>query len=224
MELTLTHSTPTTMSSRDIAELCEKRHDHVMRDIEKMLSDIGEDGPKFGGIYLDAYGREKPCFHLPKDLTVTLITGYRADLRYKVIKRLEELEARPVSALTGPQLMAAALIEANATMQAQASQIEAMRPTVEAHDRLTKADGSLAMTDVAKSLGMRPKDLIAHLHAKGWIYRRAGAAHWCGRQEKLQQGLLEHKVTTIVLASGDEKITTQVRVTPKGMARLAREV
>ena len=31
-------------------------------------------------------------FWMNKDLTVTFITGYRADLRYKVVKRLEELE------------------------------------------------------------------------------------------------------------------------------------
>lgn len=35
-----------TMSSREIAELCEKRHDHVLRDIEMMLQDIAD--PKFG--------------------------------------------------------------------------------------------------------------------------------------------------------------------------------
>jgi hypothetical protein len=43
-----------------------------------------------------------------------LITGYRADLRYRVVKRLEELESQSRPAiLSGPQLMAAALIEAD---------------------------------------------------------------------------------------------------------------
>jgi hypothetical protein len=52
--------------------------------------------------------------HLPKDLTVTLITGYRAEFRYRVVKRLEdpESQSRPAM-LSGPQLMAAALIEAD---------------------------------------------------------------------------------------------------------------
>ena len=86
---------PLTMSSREIAELCEKRHDHVIRDIEKMLQDVA--APSFGvsdflSSYKDATGRSLKEYRLPKDLTVTLITGYRADLRYKVIKRLEELE------------------------------------------------------------------------------------------------------------------------------------
>lgn len=60
-----------------------------------MLQDIN--APKFGVVdfeaqYQDAKGEWRKEYRLPKDLTVTLITGYRADLRYKVVKRLEELE------------------------------------------------------------------------------------------------------------------------------------
>lgn len=84
-----------TMSSREIAEVCGKQHQHVKRDIEKMLNDIESgDASKFGHTYYDSQNREQTEYRLPKDLTMTLITGYRADLRYKVIKRLEELEAK----------------------------------------------------------------------------------------------------------------------------------
>jgi hypothetical protein len=45
---------------------------------------------------------------------VTLITGYRADLRYKVVKRLEELEIQarqPVINLSDPVLLIKLLTE-----------------------------------------------------------------------------------------------------------------
>jgi phage regulator Rha-like protein len=36
------------MSSREIAKLCDKRHDHVLRDTMHMLSELEIDAPKFG--------------------------------------------------------------------------------------------------------------------------------------------------------------------------------
>lgn len=105
---------PVTMTSREIAELCEKRHDHVLRDIERMLLDI--DAPNFGVVdfeaqYQDAKGEWRKEFRLPKDLTITLVTGYRADLRYKVVKKLEELEGvKPVAVPTTAEAFANAFL------------------------------------------------------------------------------------------------------------------
>jgi Rha family phage regulatory protein len=108
-----------TMSSREIAHLCEKQHKHILRDIEKMIQDIGElrfELSSFEAEYTTPQNKKAKKFRLPKDLTITLITGYRADLRYRVVKRLEELkkenQSRPAM-LSGSQLMAAALIEAD---------------------------------------------------------------------------------------------------------------
>ena len=214
-----------TMSSREIAELCEKLHKNVLRDIEVMIEQITQ--PKlelsdFVGTYKDSTGRTLKEYRLPKDLTVTLITGYRADLRYKVIKRLEQLEGQGQPVLSGPQLMAAALIEADATMRAQAAMIENMQEDVDALDRLAKADGSLCITDAAKALQMRRKDLFNWLRENGWIYRRPGSGHDLGYQSKTTSGLLEHKITTVLRADGSEKVTEQVRVTPRGLTKLAK--
>lgn len=38
------------MSSREIAELTNKRHDHVMRDIEKMFAELNIHAPHFWGV------------------------------------------------------------------------------------------------------------------------------------------------------------------------------
>ena len=72
-----------TMSSREIAHLCEKQHKHILRDIEKMIQDIG--GSRFGpsdfeATYIDTRGKSQREIRLPKDLTVTLITGYPTGL------------------------------------------------------------------------------------------------------------------------------------------------
>lgn len=62
-------STPATMSSREIADLTGKRHDHVMRDIEAQLTELlGAEGlPKFGDTYRNEQnGQTYRMYRLPK--------------------------------------------------------------------------------------------------------------------------------------------------------------
>ena len=62
------------IDSREIADLCEKRHDNVMRDIRDILSQLYGEGtaPKFGGSYLGQDRTTRPCFNLPKRETLIL--------------------------------------------------------------------------------------------------------------------------------------------------------
>lgn len=96
-----------------------------------------------------------------------------------------------------------------------------LSPKAAAHDLLSTATGSLCITDAAKNLQIKPSVLFGYLSGAGWIYRRAGSIAWIAYQGKLQQGLLEHKIKTIERPDGSEKITEQVRVTSKGLAKLA---
>lgn len=81
------------MDSRDIAKLTKKRHDHVIRDIEKIIGRVA-DVPIFGGIYYDRYGREKPLYKLPYRETMILVSGYSVELRAMVIDRWIALEKK----------------------------------------------------------------------------------------------------------------------------------
>lgn len=67
---------PLTMTSREIAELTGKRHADVMRDIRNMLEDLGLTERSFASSYVDGTGRTLPMYDLPKDLTITLVSGY----------------------------------------------------------------------------------------------------------------------------------------------------
>lgn len=109
MQLAITDPTgPLTMTSREIAELTGKRHDHVVRDIEKMLEDLGETSPQIWGDLNDAYGRPQRVAFLPKRECLILVTGYSLPLRAKIIDRWQELEAQaadPMLALSDPATM-----------------------------------------------------------------------------------------------------------------------
>ena len=106
-------------------------------------------------------------------------------------------------------------------MIALEGRVSELQPKAVALDRIANTAGSLCLMDTAKTLQVRPKDLIGYMKAHLWIFMRVGTSHWVGRAEKLNAGYLEHKVTTIHRTDGTERITTQVRVTPKGLAKLA---
>lgn len=93
---------PLTMSSREIADLTNKDHRNVTADIRKMLGELGEDVLSFQRIYRDTMNREQIEFQLDRELTDTLLTGYSAVLRRKVIVRWRELER--AAATTKPAL------------------------------------------------------------------------------------------------------------------------
>lgn len=80
------------MSSREIASFTGKRHDHVMRDIEKMFAELSIHAPHFWGTYKTSNGNEYGCFNLPKRETLILISGYSAKVRALIIDRWIELE------------------------------------------------------------------------------------------------------------------------------------
>lgn len=94
MNMLINTITSATMSSREIAELTGKRHDHIMADIRKMLNDLGQTSPEFSGDLPDAYGRRQPIFNLPKRETLILVSGYNVGMRAKIIDRWQELEAQ----------------------------------------------------------------------------------------------------------------------------------
>ena len=81
-----------TMSSREIAELCEKEHFHVKRDCEVMFAALNLDASKFGGIYFDSMNRQQTEYLLDENLTMTLVTGYSVVLRHRVVSRWKQLE------------------------------------------------------------------------------------------------------------------------------------
>lgn len=81
-----------TMSSREIAELTEKNHADVLRDIRSMLKQLGLLASSFAGYYIADNGKQNPCFDLPKDLTITLVSGYSVQMRHRIVKRWQELE------------------------------------------------------------------------------------------------------------------------------------
>ena len=110
------------------------------------------------------------------------------------------------------------------TIQLQTDLLSHNMPKAFVHDRILEAAGTLTLSDAAKTLGVPPRKLIRFLFASKWIFKRSQKSPWIAQQPRLTSGLLTHKVSTIMQPDGTSKAVEQVRVTTKGMARLARIV
>jgi hypothetical protein len=78
-----------------------------MRDIRNMLDDLELNERSFASVYVAGNGEKRTEYVLPKDLTLTLVSGYSAPMRFAIVTRLQELEAEkapPVGFRCGCQI------------------------------------------------------------------------------------------------------------------------
>ena len=219
-----TANLPMTMTSKEMADLTEKRHDNVKRTIETLANQGVISRPHFEDGEKSANGVVEKLYRIGKRDSYVIVAQLSPEFTARLVDRWQQLEdqAKPLHLV--PQSLPEALRLA-ADLAEQKAQAEAAlavaAPKAQALDRIATADGSTCITDAAKVLQARPKDLFQWLQANQWIYRRPGCASWLGYQQRVQQGLLEHKVSTVTRPDGGERVIESVRVTRKGLARLA---
>ncbi|EQA03607.1 phage regulatory Rha family protein [Glaesserella parasuis SW114] len=162
-----------TMSSREIADICGKRHDHVMADIRKMLDELNLNAPDFSGTFKTAQGNEYQCFFLPKREVMILVSGYRIDLRAKIIDRLEELENQ--QKLPSNYLQALkALVESEEEKQTLLLENQTMKPKADFVDHYVEVGTSKSLRETAKILNFPEKMMIECLLRDRVLYRQSG--------------------------------------------------
>lgn len=224
-------------TSRDVAAFFCKNHRDVMRAIDTLIeqeADLGVRNFAQTPYVEPTTGQTYRMYEMDRDGFTLLAMGFTGSkalkwkLRYIEAFKAMEAELRrivqegPAIDLNDPAQLRGLLLNYSEKAEQLQRRVQELLPSQEALERIAKADGSLCITDAAKALQMRPKELFEWLRENGWIYKRAGAAHDLGYQSKTASGLLEHKVTTVLRADGSEKVTEQVRVTPKGLAKLAK--
>lgn len=163
-----------TISSVEIAQLCEKRHDNVMADIRKMLDELKLHAPDFSGTYKTAQGNEYNCFFLPKREAMILVSGYRIDLRAKIIDRLDELENQQKTTSLSRKDLALMVIqteEENERLQLENKQKSEHIESLESYFR-----NSISPFEFVKGLnGVNSLKIGEYLIGKSWLYEAANA-------------------------------------------------
>ncbi len=224
-------------NSRDVAVFFAKRHADVLRDVDNTLKSLTNADLRWfiPAGYVDEKGEKRPAFDMTRDGFTLLVMGYTGAkaMAYKVryIQRFNEMEAALKEAtaaeavLEDPAKMRYLLLHHVEARMAAEARVAELEPEAAAWARIGKGtDGSLCLTDAAKALQQRPREFFQHLQARKWIYKRPGAAHWIGYQDKVQAGYVEHKVTEVTRSDGSGKVVEQVRITGKGLAKLAKDL
>ena len=160
-----------TMTSLEIAELTNKTHSHVLRDIRKMVEELNDpymDSEQYQVVMNDK-GQTSEIL-LDRELTETLITGYSVVIRRAVIKRWKELEEQ-VAAPVLPNFnnpVEAARAWANEVEQKQLvieqvvvleEQNAVLTPKGQFFDTVAKSNALQSVSEVAKKQGISAQAL-----------------------------------------------------------------
>jgi phage antirepressor YoqD-like protein len=222
------------MITSEISAITGKEHKNVIRDTEKMFSELGEDRLKFEHIYKDSYGREQKCYKLDKTHSLCLVAKYDTKTRMAIIKRWEELEK------TGRQLADAlknadpAVLRKLADVSEQAQKLEQnnriletslecaeetiknIKPMAEYGQKIFNSKNTYTATNVADELGMSANKLNTILRQRGVIKRGTGSADYsiCSKFKKYD--LAVHLNRPITHSNGEVETKLQLRWTRKG--------
>ncbi len=213
-----------TMSSREIADLCNKDHRHVLRDIDDLNATYEVMAlPKVGqSNYTADNGQSYRQYLLNKEQTIDLITGYRADIRIRINRRWQELEAQASAPVIPATLSEALRLAADQAelIEHQQSRLALVEPKAAALDVIDSAIGSLNVRDTAKTLGIPQNKFVNWCIAHDWMYRD-NRNKLKMSSIRMKQGFMEERAVTYQGNSNERVATTQPLFTPKGLTRLA---
>ena len=195
------------MTSLDIAELCGKPHNDILKAIRKMeLAWVKINGGKFSLVeYKDSKGELRPCYSLSKTECLYIATKFKDEMRAKLVLRWEELERerlgdRQQLALPSPQ-----------KILAMADNIvgEGLRILNE------EAEDTLTATQVAKTFNMTTLDFNAVLRDMGIQYRRHG--RWNLSDDLQGRGYTAERTHVSYSLKGEKKIHHYMTWTLEGL-------
>lgn len=139
----------------------------------------------------------------------------------EVLPALRKTGQYQVKELSGQELMAKALIEAQSVLAAKDKQIEEMKPKVVFADAVATSHTSILVGELAKILkqngiDMGQKRLFAWLRENGFLIKRKGTDYNMPTQKAMDLGLFEIKEGSYVNGSGVNITTKTPKVTGKG--------
>lgn len=213
-----------TMSSREIAQITGKNHQHVLRDCDNLNANYEKMGmSKIGQTpYINEQnGQQYREYQLTRMQTFDLMTGYSVELRIRVNRRWEELEQEQKHRL--PQSFSEALMLA--AQQAQELeqkelQLQAQAPKVRFAEAVETSTRSCLVSELAKIITQNGYEigqnrLFKWMRSHGYLGKQ-GEYYNLPTQRAMEMGLFEVKKTSISKPDGTVLVSTTPKVTGIG--------
>ena len=209
------NSSVLTMSSREIADLVESRHDSVKRTIERLqdkgliqLTPMVEVKNHLGQVVTE--------YQLIKRDTYVVVAQLSPEFTARLVDRWQELENQQMPQI--PQTLSEALrLAADQAEQIEKQNllIEQQRPKVEFVQRYVEVGTTKSLRETAKILKMPERTMIDCLVGDGLLFRQSG--NLLPYQKYHAKGLFDVKTGTTEYGHN----YTQTRVTSKGIEYIA---
>lgn len=209
------NSSVLTMSSREIADLVESRHDSVKRTIERLqdkgliqLTPMVEVKNHLGQVVTE--------YQLIKRDTYVVVAQLSPEFTARLVDRWQELENQQMPQI--PQTLSEALrLAADQAEQIERQNllIEQQRPKVEFVQRYVEVGTTKSLRETAKILKVPERAMIDCLVGDGLLFRQSG--NLLPYQKYHAKGLFDVKTGTTEHGHN----YTQTRVTSKGIEYIA---
>ncbi|WP_447882284.1 phage antirepressor KilAC domain-containing protein [Serratia fonticola] len=205
------------MTSLEIAELVESRHDNVKRTIESLVSK---------GVIAFPQTEEKPTAGRPvsyyvfegeqgKRDSIIVVAQLSPEFTARLVDRWRELEGKGRTPQTFSEALRLAA-DLEDEKQRLKSQLAVAAPKVEFVDRYVEATGSQTFRQVCKLLKAKEPDFRLFLYEKHIMYRLSGT--FTPYQQHIDAGRFEVKTGTNQI---NNHAFTQSRFTAKGIKWIA---
>ncbi|WP_302609341.1 phage antirepressor KilAC domain-containing protein [uncultured Mitsuokella sp.] len=223
---------PHVLDSREVAEMVGMRHADLMRNISHYV-DVISTNAKLRSLdffierdYIDKKGESRKRYDITKkgcEMVANKLTGEKGILfTAEYVERFNQMEEadRQPKELTGRELMAKALLEAQAVLAEKDKRIEEMRPKEIFADAVSASKTSVLVRDLAKVIKQNGVDigqnrLFDWLRENGYLIK-GGSDRNMPTQRAMNMKLFEIKVGTHTNGDGVNVTTRTTKVTGKG--------
>lgn len=203
-----------TMSSREMAELTEIRHDSVKRTIETLRDKGLISSPQIVN-FKNINNVDGQEYLVCKRDSYIIVAQLSPEFTARLVDRWQELETQQTPALPSyPEALRQLASQIELATKQQAI-IEQQKPAVEFVERYVEARSSKCLSDVSKLLKHKPQAFFKLLSDNEVIFKRGGS--WIPYQQHIDAGRF-----TVSTGEANGHAFQQTRVEPDGIVWLAK--